>query len=177
MPEIIEVKIPIEMIATARLYSDEMGIIKNSIMQGGGNIYGFLGELLVGQLFNVRLKHSYDFDIELPNGDTIDVKTKKTGWTPKPEYDCTVSALNIKQRCTYYVFTRIKSDMSVGWLLGYLPKKEYFDVAQLIKKGELDPSNNFTAKTDMYNVKISQLRDIKELSVSSNNTLDKTAIP
>lgn len=163
MPEIIETKIQIDMIAKARIYSDKMGVIKNSIMQGGGNIYGFIGELLVADFVGVPLRHSYDYDMELPNGESIDVKTKKTGWTPKLDYDCTISAFNIKQRCTYYVFTRVKSDLSVGWLLGYLPKKEYFDAAQFIKKGELDPSNNFTAKTDMYNVKISQLKDMKDL--------------
>lgn len=163
MPEIIETKIPIDMIAKARIYSDEMGVIKNSIMQGGGNIYGFIGELLVADFVGVSLRHSYDYDMELPNRESIDVKTKKTGWPPKLDYDCTISAFNIKQKCTYYVFTRVKSDLSVGWLLGYLPKKEYFDAAQFIKKGELDPSNNFTAKTDMYNVKISQLKDMRDL--------------
>jgi len=160
---ILEVPVHIDMIAQARIMSEEMGIIKNSIMQGGGNIYGFIGELLVAEYLKVSLKHSYDYDMELINGQTVDVKTKSTNWTPKLEYDCSIAAFNIKQKCDYYFFCRVKKDMTVGWLLGYMPKKEYFDKAMKIKKGDLDPANNFTAKSDMYNIKIDALYEPEAL--------------
>ena len=45
----------------------------------------------------------------------------------------------------------------------WLTKEEYFDKANLLKKGEIDPSNNFTVKADCYNLKISELRKMKEI--------------
>ena len=55
--------------------------------------------------------------------------------------------------------------MSKGWVLGYMEKEEYFNKATLLKKGQVDPSNNFTVKADCYNLPISKLRtDWEELN-------------
>ena len=57
-----------------------------------------------------------------------------------------------------YAFTRVHKDYSVGWFLGMLNKKEYFDKAVFMKKGSLDPANGYTVRADCYNVPISELR-------------------
>jgi hypothetical protein len=39
-------------------------------------------------------------------------------------------------------------------------KDEYYKNAVALKKGEIDPSNNFTVKADCYNIKISDLQQL-----------------
>lgn len=82
---------------------------------------------------------------------------------PLISYDCSISSYNTKQNCDVYVFTRVQKDFSRGWILGYMNKNEYFDKAVYLKKGEIDNSNNFTVKSNCYNIKISELYDINEL--------------
>jgi hypothetical protein len=38
-----------------------------------------------------------------------------------------------------------------------MDKKEYFEKAVFVKKGDVDPSNNYTARSDCYNIKIEDL--------------------
>ena len=55
--------------------------------------------------------------------------------------------------------------MHYGWVLGYLPKQEFFDLARFFKKGDSDPSspNNFNYRSDTYSVRIDQLKNINLL--------------
>jgi hypothetical protein len=39
-------------------------------------------------------------------------------------------------------------------------KDDYYRDAVALKKGEIDPTNNFTVKADCYNVKISALQQL-----------------
>ena len=88
---------------------------------------------------------------------TIDVKTKRTTVTPKPDYDCSVAAFNTKQKCDKYVFVRVLNDLTKGWILGEMDKEEYFDNARLMKKGKIDPANGFRVRATCYNVAIQDL--------------------
>jgi hypothetical protein len=88
---------------------------------------------------------------------TVDVKTKETACAPKPHYSCSVADYNTKQKCDYYAFVRVKKDLSVGWYLGVYPKKYYVKDAIFLKAGDFDPDNNFTVKSDCYNIPISKL--------------------
>jgi len=167
----IEVPISIDDIYKARLMSDEMGCLNNSISAGGGNIYGFLGEILVSNYLELPLGNTYDYDMKTAAGKTLDVKSKRCTSKPKPTYECSVAAFNTKQRCDYYVFTRVLSSLTKGWLLGYKPKEEYFSKATLLKKGTLDPSNNFTVRADCHNLEIGSLdsmEDLKKLLTNSS---------
>lgn len=163
--DMILVEISDAMVLKARELSKEMGVLRNSIMRGDGNIYGFLGELIVSEYLDAERANSYDFDIILKNGMSIDVKTKATSVAPKLDYDCSIAAYNTKQQCDAYVFCRIKNNMTIGWILGYSTKKDYFSKATHLKKGDFDPSNNFTVKADCYNMKISDLNNINELKM------------
>ena len=52
-----------------------------------------------------------------------------------------------------------------------LTKEEYFNKATFLKKGDIDPSNNYTVKADCYNVPISELdnpKDGKQEKTESN---------
>ena len=147
-------------IQKAQTLSKEMGQLKNSITKGQGNIHGFLGEIIVSKFLDIEISNTYDYDM-IFNNIKIDVKTKRVTTPPKDYYECSVANLNTKQQCDVYVFTRILKDMTQGWILGYLNKEDYFKKATFMKKGEIDPSNNWKVSTDCYNLPINKLNNIK----------------
>ena len=154
----IEVKITDEMLSKAREKTVEMGKLYNSILRGKGNMSGFIGEQLALKVLGGAWENTYDYDLKV-NDIRIDVKTKQTSVKPLPHYECSIAAFNTKQDCDGYAFVRVLNDFSVGWFLGVLTKQDYFDKATFLKKGEVDPSNNYTVKADCYNVRIDELGD------------------
>lgn len=153
----IEAKITEFHIKDARALAKELGQLKNSITSGEGNLAGFIGEVIVADITGASHRNTYDYDLILPSGKSVDVKTKRTNYPPKDNYDCSVAAFNTKQKCDYYAFVRVKNDLSVAWVLGFYEKSLYFKDAKFYKKGDYDPDNKFTFKADCYNIKISNL--------------------
>ena len=153
----IEAKITEFHIEMARALAKELGQLKNSITSGEGNLAGFIGEVIVADITGASHRNTYDYDLILPSGKSVDVKTKRTNYPPKDNYDCSVAAFNTKQKCDYYAFVRVKNDLSVAWVLGFYEKSLYFKDAKFYKKGDYDPDNKFTFKADCYNIKISNL--------------------
>jgi hypothetical protein len=156
----IEILITDEMRELAKAKADEMGTLRNSISNGDGNTIGFLGELLANQILKGTLKNTYEYDLVLDNGSTVDVKTKRAKVKPKGYYECSVAAYNTKQQCDYYCFVRVTNDLTRGWVLGMIKKDDYYKEAQFRKKGELDGDNSFEIKADCYNLKIDQLTPV-----------------
>ena len=152
-----EITISLDMIDKARKKSDEMGVIKNSILKGNGSVAGFIGEQIALQVLGGSWENTYDYDLITPDGRKIDVKTKQTSVKPLPDYDCSIARYNTKQKCDAYAFVRVKNNLTIGWYLGMLDKEEYFEKAEFLKKGEIDPSNNYKVRADCHNVKIFQL--------------------
>ena len=155
----IEVVVTPTMLVEARDKAVEMGRLHNSIMNGAGNIAGFIGEAIAQQVLGGKLDNTYDYDLVLDNGKTVDVKTKQTSVKPLDTYDCSIAALNTKQKCDYYCFVRVKNNFSVGWYLGVYDKQQYMEDAVFMKKGQVDDSNGYTVKSDCYNLKISMLKE------------------
>ena len=79
---------------------------------------------------------------------------------PRIFYDCSVAETSLHQDCDEYIFVSVLNDMSKAWLLGRMDRKEYFDKARYMKKGDIDPSNNFTVKANCYNLQIKELNEI-----------------
>ena len=157
-----EIKISPDMIEKAHIKSKEMGPLRNSILKGDGNIAGFIGEQIALEHLGGIWKNTYSYDIILPDGRKVDVKTKRTFVKPRPHYDCSVASFNTKQECDMYAFVRVMKDYSMGWYLGSMYKEEYFKKATFWKKGDVDPSNDFTIRSDCYNVKIEDLNFLTE---------------
>ena len=155
----IEVAITATMLITARDKAAAMGRLYNSIINGAGNIAGFIGEDIAQQVLGGVLDNTYDYDLVLPDGTKIDVKSKQTSVKPLDTYECSVAVLNTKQACDYYAFVRIKNDFTVGWYLGVYEKKKYFEDAVFMKKGDIDPANKYVVKSDCFNLKINKLRE------------------
>lgn len=155
----IEVVVTANMLVEARDKAAEMGKLRNSITSGAGNIAGFIGEAITQQVLGGSLENTYDYDLILDNGTTIDVKTKQTSVKPLETYECSIANLNTTQRCNFYAFVRVKNDFAVGWYLGVYPKEQYMKDAVFMKKGTIDPSNGYVVKSDCYNLKINQLKE------------------
>ena len=136
--------------------------LKNSILKGQGNVVSFIGQMAVEKLTGATKENTYNWDIKL-NEKKCEVKSKKRTVPPRENYECSVTNANTKQKCDYYVFVIVLDDLKKAWVLGYLEKEEYYKKAVFLKKGQLDPSNNYTVKADCWNVKIQDLKDITEL--------------
>ena len=162
MSKLKSINIVSEDIKKAKQLSSEMGTLKNSITKGQGNVHGFLGEIITSKFLSSSLDNTYNYDI-VHNSLKIDVKTKRVTTPPKEHYECSVAALNTKQACDIYVFTRVLKDMTKGWILGWLNKEDYFNSAIFLKKGQVDPSNNWKVLTDCYNLPIHKLNNIEDL--------------
>ena len=156
----IEVAISPAMLIEARDKAVEMGQLRNSITRGQGNLAGFIGEAIAQQVLGGTLANTYEYDLVLPSGKTVDVKTKLTSVKPLASYMCSVAALNTKQDCDYYAFVRVKNDFSVGWYLGVYNKDQYMKDAVFMQKGTVDPSNGYTVKSDCYNLAIHKLQSV-----------------
>jgi len=155
----IQVPVTPAMLVDARDKAVDMGQLRNSILRGAGNIAGFIGEAIAQQVLGGVLSNTYDYDLVLPTGIKVDVKTKQTGFTPLESYDCSIADLNTKQDCDYYCFVRVKTDFSIGWFLGVYEKQAYLRDAVFMKKGDVDTSNGYVVKSDCWNIKISQLKE------------------
>ena len=155
----IEINIGEDVIKKAEIKANKMGILRNSIMQGKGNIVGFLGEEIVKNYINAEESNTYDYDL-IKKGIKIDVKTKKTKVKPLPHYEASVT--NPNQKCDVYAFVRILSNYSTAYICGWLFKKDYYAKATLLKKGQVDRTNNWKVKEDCYNVPYKNLKQFKE---------------
>ena len=154
----IELPISADMLIEARDKAVAMGRLRNSITRGQGNLAGFLGEDIAQQVIGGTLANTYEYDLIMEDGITVDVKTKLTSVTPIETYTCSVAKLNVTQKCHYYAFTRIKNDYSVGWFLGLCSKERYYKEAIFMEKGTVDPDNGYVVRSSCYNLPIHSLQ-------------------
>ena len=138
--------------------------LKDSITSGKSNIFGALGEIIIADYYTnmgleIDFNSTYDYDL-IMQGYKIDVKTKKTTVEPQDHFFCSIPDCNTTQNCDFYYFVRITEDLETAYILGFKSKDAFFKEAIFNKKGEVD--DGFTFKADCYNLKISQLRKIRE---------------
>lgn len=142
-----------------------MGILPGSYTRGAGNMVGCLGEIAVGHyLRNSKYVgdscYSYDF---LYKKNRIDVKSKSCSGRPKLNYSAFVNCKpDFKPDNDVYFFTRVKKDLSVVYLLGWLESASLKKAATFRKKGEADP-DGFVFKSPGYQLLIQDLNRPKEL--------------
>lgn len=153
---------------------DGRGHLNNSITEGDGTLAGYVGEELVRDYYNFLPS---DTDPEIFHYDAldpkhlgkIDVKTKRCTSEPKPEYNCSIAATGAGQQCDYYAFVRVLNDLSQAWILGFIPKADFFALSLkknlVFKRGQPDPTSNrgWRFKWDCFNLPISDLLDAPAL--------------
>lgn len=147
---------------------------RNSIREGGGTLVGCIGEVILCNVLSgipVDPNDPYNYDISV-GGETFEVKTKECTSTPRPHYFATVAAYNTKQECDYYAFMRVLKrkggNYEKAWVMGYIPRKEFYDIAVLYKDGDIDPTSPpgyaFDFKADCFNTEYSNLKQFKRAS-------------
>ena len=140
------------------------GHLNNSILSGKGTLAGMVGEEMSKSIYTGwepsagdALFH-YDL-LDLLHLGRVEVKTKQCTSEPRPDYNCSVAASNIKQQCDYYLFVRTLMDFSKVWILGFMPKEQFYRDSYFGKRGTIDPASNqnWRFRWDCYNMPISQL--------------------
>lgn len=174
----VEVEITDEIMEAARAYSNRVGYIKNSIRKGGGNMPGFLGEIVVGTYIkrnlhaDIKSKPCKDYDMILYRDECevlIDAKTKQRSVEPKKEYTCHVADASMHQKCDVYIFCQVNMyPQKRAWILGWMTKKEFLEKCIHLNKGESLKDvgfndDDFKQHADTNVVLISELRDIKDI--------------
>jgi hypothetical protein len=154
-----QVLITDQMREIAHKKAKEMGKLRHSITEGSGNIFGFLGEYAAWSLIGGKIANTHEYDLILPDGRTVDVKSKRTKVAPQPHYECSVYAYNTRQACNFYCFVRVSELMDKAWIVGMIDKNKFLQRATFIKKGTLDGNNNFKIMDDCFNLKIQELDD------------------
>ncbi len=169
----VEIRLTPPMIELAHTLAKELGVLRNSIEEGAGNITGFCAELACKKHFGIPLdeiQNTYHYDI-LVNGITYDVKAKKRKDAPRYWHEASISDYNTSQKCNFYLHTsvtwpeRISAPTSV-YLMGFYPKQQYLDEARFLKKGQIDGSNNFEVKGDCWNLVYEKLNPISQIKRS-----------
>ena len=135
--------------------------LKNSISKGQSQIYGAIGELIaMGFLRSkgkeVKYEGDYNYDL-ISNGKKIDVKTIKTDKEPTDDFNANIDANNTTQKTDFYLWCSVSVDMTYGYVIGYLDKDEFYKIADLKKKGEID-CGDWTFKSDTYTTKIKNIK-------------------
>jgi hypothetical protein len=154
-----------------------------SITRGHGLITGCLGEIIVEDYLEHiaqtdddearEVKEKLQYDILLKDGTTLEVKSKGHSVLTCPNfYDCSVSAINSRQRADYYVFVRIHgrklrdcygfdhSNSRKAWICGMAEKEVMVKPERLMKRGTVIRNSSyfdFKAKSNCYQIKIREL--------------------
>lgn len=126
-----------DIISQAKKYKNNVGTFKGSFTNGERAINGFIGEILLNNILNGKMVRNFDYDI-LKDGYKIDVKTKTISQSePHENMEVSVSSLKQDQDIDLFAFVFIKTDLSTGWILGYLHKRVFNKIARRRMKGDI----------------------------------------
>jgi hypothetical protein len=122
--------------------SSHRGVLNNNTLVGGeGNFAGRTGEIIV-QTYLKTLKPSSSgddrkgWDFIDSKGLRYDVKTKGNAKVaPQPHFDCTVPEYQLSLDCDAYIFIRTAHDFAVGYIMGYILKKDFIRLAEVRREG------------------------------------------
>lgn len=162
---IIEAPFTKEMVSNAKKKAKNLGKISNSILGGGGNFAGYLGEEIVAdymkalQISTDEGDEKYSYDLVKDN-QKIEVKTKRRTVPPKGFYDASVADYSRHQNPDIYVFVSIQFNDNTpikSWICGKKDAKEYFKQATFYSRGDIDSSNNWKVSVDCYNLPYNKL--------------------
>lgn len=166
--EIVNVKVTKKMAIKAWNKSKEQGTLTNSIRSGEGNLIGYIAEEAVKSFFGIEDTNDNCFDYDfIYKNEKYEVKAKETKYYPELHYEASIADYNTRQKCDYYVFTRVlkhETDLIPKnvFIMGYMPKEEYMQVATFKKRGTRDTSNNWLVKKDCWNIPYFKCYDIRK---------------
>jgi len=146
-----------KMLSEACEMASKMGALRGSLLRGKGNVSGFVGEIAVRDILRAEQKNTYDYDLVLDDGSTVDVKTQAVNSVPRDYYECNLNQHSVKQNCNYFAFVRVLSNMSKGWYLGKISKENFLAKAKFNRSGSMAESGNFIFKLNTYTLRIKDI--------------------
>ena len=162
--------------------STRKNILDKSMRKDQANLVGSYGEqIVIKYLSMIGVECNFcdktTHDIQTKAG-RIEVKTKERTVEPRPFYDCTVPAYNHEhQTPDWFVFVSLLSNghtnnkrFDRAFILGAIDLPSLQAKAKLWKVGMVDLSNGWKPTIDCYNIKISDLKTVKE-SIGYNSSL------
>ena len=144
------------MIARAKEKAASLGSINNSILKGGGNIAGYLGEEALAPYIDAQIVSNnrgldkYNHDLLLDCGHRLEVKTKRRTVPPKSYYDVSIAETSRHQKPDLYAFISLEFDRATKthpkkyyglknvWLCGFMSSYEYWERAKLWESGKIE---------------------------------------
>ena len=176
------------MVTRAQNKAKKLGRINNSILKGGGNAAGYLGEEAVASYIGAKITScdkgtdKYDYDIIAKDGRRVEVKTKRRtvsctdrNGNDLGHYEVSVAKTSAHQTPDLYIFVSIHFEdvrkvngkkLYYGIknieILGQAEPEDYFAKAKLMRKDDVDQSNGFVTLVDMYNLPISELEPLDD---------------
>lgn len=125
----------------------------------------FCNWLLTSELvFKYVGSREFEYDFIVWKGEkqiTIDVKCKARNVAPEPWYDGHVSEDQLDFKCDAYVFANVTA--GVPTIMGWIPKKEFIEVATVRKQGDVRQHSGFEEKKDSRTIEYRKLRSIQGL--------------
>lgn len=129
-------------------------------LNNNNKVYGFIGEVLFQFRYpqaikETRIPECYHIDYWL-KGKSVDVKSVSINYTPKPEYEFSISFRNDNHYCDFFYFYSVKKDLTKAWEIGFIRNKDFWDKSVFKKKGEMGP-HGFPYRADCYCIKYKDL--------------------
>ncbi len=155
-------KVTPTMFDNAQAEANRIGLLRNSIRGGDGNLVGCIGEQGFIHLFPGSISdNTFHHDI-IWNGLKIEVKTKQRKAGPRIYYEASVSNYNTTQQADYYAFMSVTycetlKKYSRVHFCGLIPQSEYKEKAYFREAGTVDPSNGFDTPASCYNLSYREL--------------------
>jgi len=153
-------------VRTDEVLTDEKKSIEKFGSRPGAIFRGFIGEeMFLDYWPGSKLIKNYNYDIITVKDKKLDVKTIKCAFKPHEHYMVNVQSPDLekfkKDPPDYFVFFRIKENLSKAWLVGYKKFDEFIQLATFYPIGTKRGEITFTG--DTWELPISKLDKFREV--------------
>lgn len=166
--DILEIKVNPSLLIIAKERADAFKMNKYTQSNNiDSRVAGFLAEETFYANFGGEKVADTDYKCDIIHHKLkcIDLKTKRCKSRPLIDYECSVSAYQVKKiNSDYLMFCRCDYEFKFLWFLGLIRTDEFVEKATLMKAGERD--GRFVCRTDMYQLPISNLYNFSQLMYS-----------
>lgn len=129
----------------------------NRLDKNNQRITGYLAEVAIKHTFKkIDYSENDEFDfISSTKKFTLDSKAQGCNGKPKTNYVGTLYENQKDRNCDILIFSRVKNTHDLVWITGFITKKEFLKISNLIPKGT--KNNNFTYDESRYELEYSSL--------------------
>lgn len=106
-----------------------------SFQKGGGLLHGSIAEFAVHEMIGGEHHGTPDYDI-LWNGNRLEIKDHLTTNEPNRHYEVHLCTYNLRQKCDYYVWVFLKTNLKRGWIVAFEEKQKFVPGSMLMRKGQ-----------------------------------------